>query len=386
MIVIAGKNNIAVRALHYARLCDLDVSVVLNKTDNGVDGWQKSLCKYAKDNNINILSLDQAYNEAKIFISLEFDLLVRPDKFDNENLFNIHFSNLPKYKGMYTSIWPIINNEKVGGVTLHKIDNGIDTGDVLSRSLFDINAVYRSRDLYRVYLEKSFELFKLNLSSILNGSFEIKAQDKIDSSYYSKSSIDFSRLSINFNASAYEVMKLIYAFSFREYQMPVVFGKSIAEVEILDDRSKLKPGSLIAESENSMIVSTIDYNVMLYFDRVDLINKFSECTVRECKELIKNLAGINDRNEMGWSPLIVAAYHGNHDVVRYLLDNGALIDDENYNGTTVLMYAKEYALKARDKTSFNELLRRGADMKRLDLYGKSLIQYLSSNDANFLGL
>jgi methionyl-tRNA formyltransferase len=229
-------------------------------------------------------------------------------------------------------------------------------------------------------------LFKKNLSSILNGSFHSVQQDKIGSSYYSKSSIDFSLVEINFNSTAFEVMRSIYAFSFREYQMPIVFGKAITEVEILDDRSKLKPGSLMLECENSMIVSTIDYDVCLHFDRIDLIERFSNCTVEECKRFIKNLAGINDRNRMGWSPLIVAAYHGNHDVVRYLLDNGALVNDENYNGTTALMYAKEYALKIRDKTSFDELVRRGADIERLDLHGKNLIQYLSAAEANFLGL
>jgi len=49
----------------------------------------------------------------------------------------------------------------------------------------------------------------------------------------------------------------------------------------------------------------------------------------------------------GWSPLIVAAYHGNHRVVNFLLKRGALASDESYNGTLVLMYEKDFALKAR---------------------------------------
>ena len=40
---------------------------------------------------------------------------------------------------MYTSYWPIKNGEKKSGVTLHKIDSGIDTGDIISQLSFDID-------------------------------------------------------------------------------------------------------------------------------------------------------------------------------------------------------------------------------------------------------
>ena len=32
---------------------------------------------------------------------------------------------------MYTSLWPILNGDCVAGVSLHQIDAGIDTGDVI---------------------------------------------------------------------------------------------------------------------------------------------------------------------------------------------------------------------------------------------------------------
>ena len=41
----------------------------------------------------------------------------------------------------------------------------------------------------------------------------------------------------------------------------------------------------------------------------------------------------------GWTPLIYAATSGNDDVVRYLLDAGAVIDAASPNGTTALMMA-----------------------------------------------
>lgn len=68
--------------------------------------------KTAHDYGVKEISLEDAYDNATYFISLEFDRLVKPELFKKGKPYNIHFSILPKYKGMYTSIWPILNGEK----------------------------------------------------------------------------------------------------------------------------------------------------------------------------------------------------------------------------------------------------------------------------------
>lgn len=164
MIVVAGKNNIAVRAVDYLIDNDFsDIAVVCNQTDNGNDGWQRSLMNFARKNNIKIIDLHQAYQISKVFISLEFDKIVRPGLFQKASIFNIHFSDLPKYKGMYTSVFPILNGENYGGVTLHEIDFGVDTGDIIDQIIFPIESSYRARDLYREYLQYAYTLFIKNI-------------------------------------------------------------------------------------------------------------------------------------------------------------------------------------------------------------------------------
>ena len=99
MIVIAGKNNIAVYGLELAlRKYDRNqIAVVCNKNETGVDGWQRSLRKFALDNQVQEITLEEAYARTSIcFLSLEFDSLVVPERFKTVNIFNIHFSLLPK--------------------------------------------------------------------------------------------------------------------------------------------------------------------------------------------------------------------------------------------------------------------------------------------------
>lgn len=45
---------------------------------------------------------------------------------------NVHASLLPKYRGAAPIQWAIINNEKKTGVTIMRMDKGLDTGDIIS--------------------------------------------------------------------------------------------------------------------------------------------------------------------------------------------------------------------------------------------------------------
>src|ERR1700757_4068971 len=54
--------------------------------------------------------------------------MLRLPKFGNINL---HASLLPKYRGAAPIQWAIANGEKVTGVTTMRIDEGLDTGDIL---------------------------------------------------------------------------------------------------------------------------------------------------------------------------------------------------------------------------------------------------------------
>jgi len=185
-------------------------------------------------------------------------------KFSSKRLFNIHFSLLHKYKGMYTSAWHLLNGEHASGVTLHVIDHGIDTGNIVDQIEFDIDYDDNCRDLYFKFIKHGIDLFKRNIISIMHGDYDEERQGFMGSSYYSRTSIDFSNLVVDLNKTAFEIRNQIRAFNFKEYQVPVVYGHEIMSAEILDSSSIERPGEILAERELYLDIATIDYDVRLY--------------------------------------------------------------------------------------------------------------------------
>ncbi|MCF6217831.1 MAG: polysaccharide deacetylase family protein [Gammaproteobacteria bacterium] len=52
---------------------------------------------------------------------------------------NLHKGKVPYYRGMPPAFWELWNNEKEVGCTIHKIEKGLDTGDILLESVMPIS-------------------------------------------------------------------------------------------------------------------------------------------------------------------------------------------------------------------------------------------------------
>lgn len=393
LFCIAGKNDIAVNVLqyliNYQKLNkDLKIACVLNKTETGQNNWQKSLKWYCEKYNIDIVSLNEIYNTKNmVFLSLEFDQIVKPELFTTTKLYNIHFALLPKYKGMYTSIWPVYNGESVTGVTLHFIDKGIDTGDIIEQEKILINENDTAYDIYKKYIQVGTSLVIKNIPDIIKDNIKNrKKQPSVISSYYSKDSIDFNNLFLDCRKTAWQIKRQVKAFCFRPYQL-IKFEKCpIIDVEILDEKSTVKAGTVIEDTKSYFKVSTIDYNVILYKDEFEyLLSCIQGFNNEEVERILKLKNYIYEKNHYGWTPLIVATYNNNKDIFYLLLKYGANIYEKNWNGTNLLMYAKDCYLRTGDSELFEYLYDLGLSIYDKDFYDKSLINYCKKSKIKRIG-
>ena len=384
-ICVAGKNNIAVEILDHiikqGYFENENIFAIYNRTDDGIDSWQRSFKKYCLKKNIQIVSLDDLYEvDNLIFLSLEFDKIIKPELFKTNKLFNIHFSLLPSYKGMYTSVMPILNNEKFTGVTLHEIDRGIDTGNIIAQDRIEINFEDNARDLYHKYIKKGIQLIKNNFKDILNNSYKSKPQHYKLSSYYSKSSLNFKNILIDLNQTALNIHNQIRAFNFREYQTPEVYSYKIISSKILPEKSIGKPGEILEENSLYIRITTIDYDILMYKDiRDDFMDACISGDINFVNKTINVPNILNIQNEKGWTPLIAAIYNANTDIANILIKSGADTDCTNFKGTTLLMYAKDAYVNTGNSKPLEKILALNKDIYQKDYYDRDVIEYCKIN-------
>lgn len=91
---------------------------------------------------------------ADLFVSMSFNQILRQAIIDAAPLgfINCHAGALPFYRGRNPLNWALINDEKYFGVTAHYVDEGIDTGDIITQQKVDIS----EQDDYSSLLEKAF--------------------------------------------------------------------------------------------------------------------------------------------------------------------------------------------------------------------------------------
>lgn len=381
-VCIAGKNRIAIDVLRRVRAtvpAGTTLFAVANRTDDGRDGWQPSFRRYADAQpDVTLVSLEAVYGiEDLLFLSVEFDRLIDPARFATTRLFNIHFSMLPAYKGMYTSCHPILNGDDATGCTLHRIDRGIDTGAIVDQRTIAIDDDLRCSELYLRYLEVGTDLISSNLQALLAGSETSRSQPAKGSTYYSKASIDYAALVIDLNQTAFCIQRQVNAFHHRAYQLPQIFGEAISRIVIDRRSSTVRPGTIVERSDDEIRFSSIDYDCVAVIDRFDTLRKaIADGDAQRCRVLLDAQPNLlSEYSREGWTPLILAAYAGQAEIVSALLDAGADPNRTNPKGTTPLMYAKDAYLRTGDADPFRRLLGAGADPFAQDIYDKTLADY-----------
>lgn len=381
-ICIAGKNDIAVNVLKFCKekyeKKGIQILCILTRGDNGINGWQKSLKWFCEQNDVKIISYEESFDiEDMIFLSVEFDRILKTEKFKTDKIFNIHFSLLPEYKGMYPSVLPLLHGKSETGVTLHKIRNGIDTGEIIAQRKFAINDEDTSLAVYEKLIKYGTELVIENVDNLINDNYEMKVQSSYKSTYYSPDVIDYKNLSLNTRRTAYQIDLQVRAFAFRPYQLLKYEGIGIISCKITDEISSAKIGEVIEETDTYFKMSTIDYNILLYKDVLnELLDAIREHDNKRAKELCVAPKIISEKNNKGWTPLIVATYFNNQEMVEFLIDNGADVNVVNYNGTNLLMYAKDAYIRTGDNSLFKYYRAKGISEYKKDYAGKNLLQYI----------
>jgi methionyl-tRNA formyltransferase len=376
---LAGKNDIAVGCLEHLLASGVGrekICVVLNKDDTGRSTWQHSLGFHARRLGVRACLLDEVKDVKDLwFFSVEFDQILRPAQFSSRRLFNVHFSKLPAYRGVATSVWPILRGEKETGVTFHRIDEGVDTGAMLLQRTFPIGEEWTARDLYFRYLEEGLVLFREAIALLRGGEVREVPQDESLATLFRRRDLDFKNLAIDTSLCAARACAQIRAYAFWEYQLPIINGRKIWSARRRPGPATNSAGAMRLLDATRALLSLSDGDLELHLSPYDQLYDWASGLTDE-QPALASVPDLDLQDAQGWSAMMKAAHSGNVEAIRGLADAGASSLKANRRGTTPLMYAFTRMVERDDPAAFSALLDLGADPFASDQHGRTINDYL----------
>ena len=93
--------------------------------------------------------------QADLFVSMSFNQIFRKEMINlpRYGTINCHAGKLPFYRGRNILNWALINDEKEFGITVHYLDEGIDTGDIILQKVYPIT----DEDDYGTLLVRAYD-------------------------------------------------------------------------------------------------------------------------------------------------------------------------------------------------------------------------------------
>ncbi|WP_053831028.1 methionyl-tRNA formyltransferase [Paraclostridium bifermentans] len=215
-ILFMGGHELGAKTLEH--LINNKVNVVGVVVSKNANDWYRGVDEVANKFNLELYEEeninDQNFlNKIKplnldLIVCVNFDQILKKDIINLPTIgcINTHASLLPKYRGRAPLNWAMINGEQYSGVTVHFIDEGVDTGDIILQEKIKIyeddyisDLLNKVKNIYpkivlnaiRALESNNINLIKPDLSKGFYVNKRTEDDGKIDFSKPSKDIINF---------------------------------------------------------------------------------------------------------------------------------------------------------------------------------------------------
>ena len=267
-VVFMGTPDFAVPVLKML-IEKTNVIMVVTKPDKRV-GRNKELTfspvkKVALENNIPVFQPIKIKNDYEKLTEGKIDLIVTcaygqiiPKEVLNlpkYGCINVHASILPKYRGSAPIQWAIINGDKETGVTIMYMDEGMDTGDIISISKMAITSYDNVGTMHDKLSILGAQALEKELKSIFDGS---AIRIKQGNDWTLAPMIKREDEHLNFNDYGENIINRIRAFNPWPLANILIDDKEIKIIEAEFKKEKVNKANCMIINKNKLGISCLD--------------------------------------------------------------------------------------------------------------------------------
>lgn len=184
---------------------------------------------------------------------------------------NVHGGPLPEYRGGHVAQWAIINGEREFGVTLHYMDEGIDTGPIIEATRFPLDAGDDARSVREKIRETGSELLQRWWPHIADGTAPRVPQDDSRARYWPMRTVDAGR--ITWTMTAQDISRLVRALRCNTPGAYIEAGGRTVSVRCAEPHPSLVtdalPGRILAADQSGVRVATVAGDLVISLAEID---------------------------------------------------------------------------------------------------------------------
>jgi methionyl-tRNA formyltransferase len=169
---------------------------------------------------------------------------------------NLHDSLLPKGTGFSPVLWSLISGESQIGLTIHRMDQNLDTGDILVQRALPIGPKDTGTELVERGIDLIPGALQEALTALQSGTAEWRPQNRAERTYFHKRSERDSLIDWNWPAEVLE--RLVRALS-EPYPAAYTFYRGerieILEAKVSEIRYGGTPGRVIVQEDGGAVVA-----------------------------------------------------------------------------------------------------------------------------------
>lgn len=144
--------------------------------------------------------------EADLFVVAAYGQILSQEILDMPKMccINIHASLLPKYRGSSPIQWSVVNGDKITGVTIQRMDIGVDTGDIVSVKEVEITDTDTGESMFDKLAVAGAELLMETLKTFEDGTVTYTPQNHDEATHVGMIKKEDGELDFSQSAAALE--------------------------------------------------------------------------------------------------------------------------------------------------------------------------------------
>ena len=171
---------------------------------------------------------------------------------------NVHLGLLPEYRGVNGVRWALLNGEDQTGVTLHFMDAGIDSGNMIARASFPIAPEDDIRSLMQKSKIAGRRLLENSWAGIVSGNLRTMPQDESKAKYYSAKmtpscEIDWSKSNVDIH-NLIRASAAPFARAYTSWNGGALLMKKSSPVDAIRDEKR--PGTVEHLDSSGLTIAT----------------------------------------------------------------------------------------------------------------------------------